>query len=192
MEIIARLREEREALVARIERIDEMLRQYEEWGREAAQLITVTGSITDQPEASRTTVEPATLTVAQTRPVDATSAIASSIGLRMPWPLLTSKPKTPIAQFEKTVIDVLRKATRPIDRTEIYEELLKRGVIIGSGGRDRDLNALSARVYRMAQDPKNLIKSERGQGYWIDADKSAESEDTVERNDGGANDGVFS
>lgn len=41
MEIIVRLREEREALVARVTKIDEMLRQDQEWGREAQQLISV-------------------------------------------------------------------------------------------------------------------------------------------------------
>ena len=53
MEIIARLREEREAIVARIAQIDKMLQQYDEWGREAQRLLSLTSVVEAGPNGNR-------------------------------------------------------------------------------------------------------------------------------------------
>lgn len=175
MEIIARLREERAALVARVSQIDKMLRQYEEWGREAQQLLSLTSAVipdsqealsisADSPAAAEIDASdrPITHQVGEVRP-RVRPQIASPIAQR----------KTPISEFEAAVIDVLRQTGEPMDRVALYDALIARGIVIGDGGREKDLNALSARVYRMAKDPKNGIFGERGQGYRLVANETS-------------------
>lgn len=192
MEIVERLREEREALVARLAKIDKILDQYEEWGRMAQSVLSHPTTIsTNTPLTHR---RPDVALQADTPDSHATVSEPSKkiggIPKRTSWSN-TPTLKTPMAEFEAAVIDVLRFAQKPMDRTELYDSLTERGIVIGSGGRDRDLNALSARVYRMAQDPRNNIKGERGLGYWIDEEISGENEDTVE-GDEATNGSVFS
>jgi hypothetical protein len=184
MEIIARLREERQALVDRVAQIDKMLQQYEEWGREAQQLLSLTGAA--KAESHLDHVAPA-----------ASTAVAESnepeqpkfrqVGnerdrLRAPSLLPDVGRKTPMPEFEAAVIDVLRESGQPMDRVALYEALTTRGIVIGSGSRDRDLNALSARVYRMALDSSNGISGERGQGYRLITDEENPEPDS---HDGG-------
>ena len=167
MDIIARLREEREALVARLAQIDKMLLQYEEWGREAQNLLSLTSAV-----ASRS-LDPVRMK-AEEGSSDASAPVRKPVTLiqkpmirRVQLPHRSQLPfgKTPMPQFEDAVIEILRESGTAMDRVALYDALTARGVVIGTGDRDKDLNALSARAYRMAQDPKNRISGERGQGY---------------------------
>lgn len=182
MEIIVRLREERAALVARVSQIDKMLQQYEEWGREAQQLLSLTG--TAKAESNLDHVAPAAETdVAESSEPEHPKLRQVGnvrVRLRSPSSLPVVSRKTPIPEFEAAVIDVLRESGQPMDRTTLYEALTARGIVVGSGGRDRDLNALSARVYRMAQDPSNGISGERGQGYRLITDEENPEPDSVD------------
>ena len=72
-----------------------------------------------------------------------------------------------MAEFQGAIIDVLRHNGTPMDRKALYEALMKRGVVIGDGDPDKEMNALSARVYRMKED--GILVSERGQGYQLKA-----------------------
>lgn len=185
MEIIVRLREERAALVARVSQIDKMLQQYEEWGREAQQLLSLTG--TAKAESNLDHVGPAAETdVAESSEPEHPKFRQVGnvrVRLRSPSSLPVVSRKTPIPEFETAVIDVLRESGQPMDRTELYEALTARGIVIGDGGRNSDLNALSARVYRMAQDPKNRISGERGQGYRLLDDEENLETDSVDDED---------
>lgn len=183
MEIIARLREEREALVARVAQIDKMLKQYEDWGREAQRLISLTGL----PEAEAV-ASPAADDKPEPLPQsegvdDHVLPVSRARGTirRANWEHKTLI-KTPIAAFEEAVIDVLRDARRPMDRVALYDALTARGIVIGEGDRDKELNALSARVYRMSRDPKNRISSARGQGYRLMSDEEVAFLDSIEVN----------
>lgn len=181
MEVIAQLRAEREALVGRLEKIDKMLRQYEEWGQEAQRLLSVTGV---SPSSSGQTIEAAANFLPHTLEEHGASAVETPFqqSLRP-----TQMRKTPIAEFEAAVIDVLRHAGQPMDRVALYDALTERGIIIGDGDRDKELNALSARVYRMAKAPNSHISSERGQGYsWAEdgAGDTAAEERAKDEGDG--------
>jgi hypothetical protein len=167
MELIIRLREERTALVDRLAQIDKMLQQYEEWGREAQRLLSLTVPVKVESVDSatvHTTPNPMASPDAFDQPKSRHVAHDSE-QVASQSTLPATGRKTPISEFEATVIDVLRESSQPMDRVALYEALTARGIVIGSGNRDKDLNALSARVYRMAQEPKNRIFGERGQGY---------------------------
>jgi hypothetical protein len=151
METMALLRKERQVLVDRLAEIDKMLRQYEELDRVARTLLASSSRSTDK--------------------IDSRSLRDFSEGLvdekRVVEPQFTGhvghREKTPIDEFERAVMGVLREADAPMDRAELYDALTERGVVIGDGDRDKELNALSARVYRMAQ--AGHLESKRGQGY---------------------------
>ena len=185
MEIIARLREERQALVDRVTQIDKMLQQYDEWGREAQQLLSLTGTAKAEAHLDRAAPADSTVFAESSEPEQPKFHQIGNVRVRLRSP--SSSPvvgrKTPIPEFEAAVIDVLREVGQPMDRVALYEALTARNIVIGSGGRDRDLNALSARVYRMAQDPKNRISGERGQGYRLITDEESLESESV---DGGA------
>lgn len=151
MEIIERLRAERQALVARMGEIDKMLRQYEELDRIAQTLLSPSSQSAEIADSRKPKIEG-----------DVNVPITEYV-----QPNGTRRKKTPIAEFEKAVTDVLRDADAPMDRAELYDALTARGIVIGDGNRDRELNALSARVYRMAQDGR--LESQRGQGYRLKA-----------------------
>ena len=70
-----------------------------------------------------------------------------------------------------------------MDRVALYETLTERNIVIGDGGREKDLNALSARVYRMARDPNNRISSERGRGYRLMVDGEISDPDQLDATD---------
>lgn len=154
MELIIRLREERAALVARLAQIDQMLSQYEEWGRAAQRLISLTNQSNHESEKTYET---------QGDQTGVPSRAYSGEGV----PSHAAKKKTPIKEFQQTILDILRESMVPMDRVALYDALISRGVVIGDGDREKDLNVLSARVYRLAQETR-LIVSERGQGYrWV-------------------------
>ena len=170
MEIIQRLRKERQALVDRIELIDKMLHTYEAWGREAELLLALTEEPTRAKESVRFHDVPHTARDMRLAALD-----------RLQW---KHRSRTPIEQFERAVLDVLRNSDVPMDRVALYDALTSRGVIIGDGDRDKELNVLSARVYRMAKDGK--ILSQRGEGYRLNFDY----EDTEQGGKSGADDAL--
>lgn len=177
MEIIVRLRKERAALVARVNRIDEMLRQYEVWGREAQQLLSMEKHLTESAPTSATVQvnAEASLSASNASIVDddiAQQVLEGEVGREA---VPAQRKKTPMKEFEAAVMEVLRDARRPLDRVAVYEALTARNIVIGDGDRDKELNSLSARLYRMAQDSSNGIISERGQGYSLQtADEEAD------------------
>ena len=182
MEIIARLREEREALVARIAQIDQMLKQYDEWGREAQRLLSLTSVVEAGSHESRVGPSGAPAGAESEVPVQPNFRQVGNVKIRVRSrsSLPVAGSKTPMPEFEAAVIDVLRESGQPMDRVALYDALTARGIVIGDGGRDKDLNALSARVYRMAQDPKNRISSERGQGYRLITDDETDEPESVD------------
>jgi hypothetical protein len=147
METITRLRDERAALVERLQQIDKILRQFDELDRNARQLLKLTSEATII-DSSTVLTEPLTESLARSS-------------------LREVRKKTPMAEFQGAIIDVLRHNGTPMDRKALYEALMKRGVVIGDGDPDKEMNALSARVYRMKED--GILVSERGQGYQLKA-----------------------
>ena len=61
------------------------------------------------------------------------------------------------------MLDALQSSDVPMDRVALYEALTRRGIVIGGGDRVNELNALSARVYRMALE--GAIVNQPGKGY---------------------------
>lgn len=179
MEIIARLREERASLVARVSQIDKMLQQYEEWGREAQRLLSLTGTVkTDSAEDRAAPTDLLAGEVSETSDQPEYRQ-PGNIRIQARSSFSVAGRKTPIPEFEAAVIDVLRESGQPMDRVALYNALTVRGVVIGHGGRDKDMNALSARIYRMARDPKNGISGERGKGYQLIADDEVAGSDAT-------------
>ena len=164
MEIIARLREEREILVARVTQIDKMLHQYDAWGREAQLLLSLTAAARpDSGDGPAFATGPKA--VLDTGVSDQQKyGKFGKMSTRERSSLPVQGAKTPIREFEAAVIDVLRENDLPMNRIALYDALTARGIVIGDGQKDKELNALSARVYRMAQGGGPLI-SEQGQGY---------------------------
>jgi len=164
MEIIARLREEREVLLARVTQIDKMLQQYDAWGREAQLLLSLTAAVRpDSGDGPAIATEPKTVLgtgVSEQQKYRQFGNLRPRARSSLP----VHGAKTPIREFEAAVIDVLRENDLPMNRIALYDALTARGIVIGDGQKDKELNALSARVYRMAQGGGPLI-SEQGQGY---------------------------
>jgi len=164
METISRLREERAQLVARLEQIDKILRKYDELDQEAKRLLTLTDESKDATKATSPESPTEALTVQSSdKPVDEASSVA------------VERTKTPMTKFEAAVLDVMRESGRPMDRTDLYDALTARGIVIGDGDRDKELNTLSARLYRMAKD--GHLASQRGQGYRLRGDDEVPAQD---------------
>jgi len=157
METVSRLRQERAALVERLTQIDKILRQFDELDRNARLLLTTT------PETRNVGI---TTNAADIRK----HAVLQHPPNKMP-------KKTPMAEFQAAVIDAIRESGGAMDRVELYEALTSRGIVIGDGDREKEVNALSARVYRMAQD--GILVSERGQGYRLKSGPENDVEDNV-------------
>lgn len=150
MNAIEKLQSERQRLVARLTEIDKILGQYDELQR-IAESYLATGAphmpITDS------AVDP---------------VVRSEGGEQKPnIPESTSsverKSKTPMADFERIVCDVLTAAEKPLGRSALYEALQERGVVIGSPDQSADMNTLSARMSRMSEKVMNV----KGYGYWL-------------------------
>jgi len=157
MEIIGLLRAERQALVERLSEIDQMLRQYEELDRIAQTLLEPSTSSARATDSRKPDVN------SQSPDADRLPPAMGVTPNTMRG--LVGRKKTPTDEFERLVIDILRDANAPLDRAELYDALTERGVVIGDGNRDKELNALSARLYRMAQ--AGHLDSKRGQGYLL-------------------------
>lgn len=182
MEIIARLREEREALVARVAQIDKMLQQYDEWGREAQRLLSLTPAVESDSREARAAPSDTPVGAESGAPDQPNVRQVGNVRIRVRSrsSLPVAGSKTPMPEFEAAVISVLRESGQPMDRVALYDALTARGIVIGDGDRDKELNALSARVYRMAQDPKNRISGERGQGYRLITDEESGEQEGVD------------
>lgn len=165
MEIIELLRKERQSLVERLKVIDKMLCQFEDLGRNAEALLT-------RGESSTKVTDSHVPVVKFESGVAAPTVLAAR-----EMPGLARRAKTSTEEFERVVIDILREADAPMDRAQLYDALTKRGVVIGDGDRNKELNALSARVYRMAQ--AGHLENKRGRGYQL---KPPETLGEAERN----------
>lgn len=185
MEIIARLREEREVLVARVAQIDKMLKQYDEWGLEAQRLLSLTRVIEADSHETRAAPSDTPIGAASEVPDQPSLRQGGNVRIRVrsASSQVVTGSKTPIPEFEAAVISVLRESGQPMDRVALYDALTARGIVIGDGDRGKELNALSARVYRMAQNPTNRISGERGQGYRLVTDEETVEEEGVDDTD---------
>jgi hypothetical protein len=175
MEFIALLQKERQTLEGRIKEIDKMLSQYRELERNAQALLSLTTSDQRSADSQMVATDDPSLSVG-----NALSAIYKT-GLALPH---RPREKTPTEEFEQAVIDLMRESDAPMDRSEIYDALMARGIVIGDGDKDKELNALSARLYRMAQ--AGHLVSKRGQGYRLnnrDPRERDDDHDDRERND---------
>lgn len=167
METINRLREERAQLVARLNQIDNILLRYQEWDREAKRLLAIDDG------ASTVGKREPTEAVAPSGVTPAVAAVADAPSVPAP-----KRVRTPMREFEAAVLDVLRESDFPMDRVALYDALVGRGIVIGDGDRDKELNALSARVYRMAKD--GGIVSQRGEGYRLKREEENSQEGVAE------------
>lgn len=157
METIARLREERAQIAARLEQIDKILRQYDELDQEAKRLLSLTDESIDA-------AKPAFIDAREhvtSRLHEGECADEIDTGA-------VKRTKTPMKEFEQAVLDVMHETGKPMDRVDLYDALTARGIVIGDGDRDKELNTLSARVYRMAKE--GHLVSQRGEGYRLRQD----------------------
>ena len=164
METITRLREERAQIAARLAQIDNILRQYDELDQEAKRLLMVADMVEDTDQAM--VLDAAEKAVSVATPTNAVSKPDADV---------VKRNKTPMKEFEAAVLDVMRENNRPMDRVDLYDALTSRGIVIGDGDRDKELNTLSARVYRMAKD--GHLVSQRGEGYRLRSDEENLSSD---------------
>lgn len=150
MNAIEKLQAERQRLVARLAEIDKILGQYQEIQRIAESYFAKNAPhtpSTDSVSGPETLPEPQC--VEPTKPM-----------MRMPG---FRKPKTPMADFEQAVVEMLSEVEEPLDRSALYKALTERDVVIGSPDERSDLNTLSARMSRM----KEKIVNVSGYGYWL-------------------------
>lgn len=130
MDMIETLRAEQAALHGRLREIEQLIEDYKKWQERVANV------------------------VGQHVPtLSGTSADHSDENVT------ASRPQTPIADFEKAVIDVLSRSESPRNRTDLLADLESVGIVVG--GSDAR-NTLSARLTRM---PK--ITNIKGHGYWL-------------------------
>jgi hypothetical protein len=146
MNAIEKLKAERQNLVDRLGEIDRILGQYAELER-IAESYFATGA----PHTSST--DSVAFSELQR---------AKSMKPIMPMPTMR-KPKTPMADFARVVVEVLSEAQEPLDRSALYKALIQRDVVIGSPDERSDLNTLSARMSRM----QGKIVNVSGYGYWL-------------------------
>jgi hypothetical protein len=167
LEIIVQLRAERAALVDRVAHIDKILKRYDDLSREAEQLLS-SDKLTSKPETSGASSAASMADDAEVQPKH-TSSSMEDVAMKVPRVRNRNRTmlrqKTPIEQFEEAVIDVLRGSAVSMDRNALYDALTARGIVIGDGDKERELNALSARVYRMSQGADSPLVNRRGQGY---------------------------
>lgn len=152
MNPIEKLIAERQRLVERLEQINQILRQYEELQRIAEGYWSL-----DEPQSA--SGEPAP------QPSSDNPSIDETLGPNDPATRVPVKSKTPMAEFDTVVMEILRTSEKPLNRSALYEAVCARGVVIGSGNESSDLNTLSARMSRMA-DKTDKVVNIRGYGYW--------------------------
>lgn len=150
MNAIEKLQAERQRLVERLAEIDKILGQYEELERIAESYFATSATHTPSTDLASERVA-----LAEPQRVEPTKPM-------MPMPNMR-KAKTPMADFEQAVVEVLSEVEEPLDRSALYKALLDRDVVIGSADENADLNTLSARMSRMKKNVTNV----RGYGYWL-------------------------
>lgn len=153
MNAIEKLRAERQRLVSRMEEIDNILGQFDNLQKMAESYFAEDTTHT-LPSDSATTH--AARHGISPRPVAFANNLSSS----------TKKAKTPMAEFESAVVDVLSNTAAPLDRSALYEGLQERSIVIGSPDRSADLNTLSARMSRLPR-LKEEVTNVPGLGYWL-------------------------
>lgn len=102
-DVIFKLRNERDALRARLTRIEAAIEEYDRWARDAAGLVS---------SSSQTAVTASLPPVKQ----------AQESGAADP---------TPVAVFEQKTREILEDAPAPLKRTEVYNALAEVGVVLG-------------------------------------------------------------
>lgn len=129
MDMISQLREEQETLRQRIQKIDELVEEYQRWEARVASLVQ--GNIIP------------------------TEAMAEAVVVKPPvaYANRTQANATSMEEFEKGVLDVLGRAEAPRNRTDLLSDLEGVGVVVG--GRDAR-NTLSARLSRMREQVINI------------------------------------
>lgn len=150
MNAIEKLRTERQRLVARLAEIDKILGQYEELQRIAESYLT-----TEMPHKH--------FSDSGYQQGVSGETLGSRLNAEMPRVVDQHKSKTPMAEFEKVVVEVLSETHEPLDRSALYKALMARDVVIGSPDERSDLNTLSARMSRMKENIVNVT----GFGYWL-------------------------
>lgn len=130
MDMIETLKSEQAALKSRLQEIEQLIEDYMKWQERVANIV--------RPHAPDQVVSTA----------DSGSENVTA-----------SRPPTPIAEFEKAVLEVLSTAESPRNRTDLLADIEAVGVVVG-GSDPR--NTLSARLTRMPQ-----ITNIKGHGYWL-------------------------
>ncbi len=152
MDAITKLRQERAALAARLHQIDNILEKSDELQRLAMRLLPANYESLPTADSPEEVLSDSVKQVAVTEDTKPNAAKGK--------PSLASK--TPMDIFEANVVDLLKQTDIPLDRADLYSQLVTRGVVIGSAGPKADLNALSARMSRM-----DGVVNIRGFGYWL-------------------------
>jgi len=150
MNAIEKLQRERQRLVDRLAEIDKILGRYKELERIAESYFVTRSPHTPLTDSASEPVE-----LPDLQRVESTNPMFTMSGVR--------KPKTPMAEFERKVVEVLSEVEEPLDRSALYKALTERDVVIGSPDERSDLNTLSARMSRM----KEKIVNVSGYGYWL-------------------------
>lgn len=136
------LREERRLLLKRVEVIDDVLQEYNEWERRVALLLP----------SSKESAPLDALAVATA------NALPDVGGEHDDVSPTDGPPATPMPQFLSAVGEILQEIDRPLVRTPFLQALAARGIVVG--GRD-ERNTLSARLNRMTE-----VVNLPGHGFW--------------------------
>lgn len=134
MDVFEQLRAERVAILARLSKIEAVLTEHEALQQKVGELL---GNSTAE-------VVPA-LRVA-TR-----SSVRTESGGR--------RVSADVADFERAIRDILRISPKPLNRHDLYDVCVERGINVGG---QEPLNTLGARMSRMGD-----VSNVRGQGYFL-------------------------
>ncbi|WP_435257369.1 hypothetical protein ACSBLW_14795 [Thioclava sp. FR2] len=84
-----------------------------------------------------------------------------------------------VRQFEEIVTEILSSASRPLNRNEMYDAILQRGLpIVGATDADKK-NTLGSRLTRMPGVENVNLRGKRG--YWLKSRVIGESSDPREQ-----------
>lgn len=150
MNPIEKLQAERQRIVARLTEIDNILVKYDELQRAAENFFSTDAQHTLKSDSDNNS------DIAH----DSHRAEPSSIAPHVP---VTQRSKTPMADFERAVMEILSETETPLNRSALYKALIDRDVVIGSPDESADLNTLSARMSRMNEKVVNI----NSYGYWL-------------------------
>ena len=77
----------------------------------------------------------------------------------------TRQKSSEVEAFERAVRKILSEAVKPVDRSELLNDLRIEGIEVGGA---EPLNTLGARIFRM----KDTVAAKRGSGYFLRARES--------------------